>query len=233
MDLGLGLNLNLRSNGGFSPASVSGMAYWYDALMISAANNDPVASWTDLSGNARHVTQATAEKQPLYKTNRINGRPTVLFDGSNDKLVAAFTLAQPVHLFMVINQPTYVEGGRVVDAAGTGGTGNSMGVVNFAATAELTLYAGGFGPAATPSAGPHLITALFSGAASSIGVDGAAPTVGNASTNAPDGLTIGAFGAGDSAFSNTEFGAVLAYTSAQTGATLAAINTYMMSRFGL
>lgn len=59
-----------------------------EADSLSLADNDPVASWTDLSGNAAHAVQATAGKRPLFKTNILNGLPCVLFDNVDDMLVA-------------------------------------------------------------------------------------------------------------------------------------------------
>lgn len=43
-----------------------------------------VARWEDQSGNARHVTQATAARQPSRKVSFVNGRDSVLFAGGAD-----------------------------------------------------------------------------------------------------------------------------------------------------
>jgi len=45
-----------------------------------------VSTWADQTTNGNTVTQATGANQPLYKTNILNGRPVVRFDGSNDVL---------------------------------------------------------------------------------------------------------------------------------------------------
>ncbi len=39
---------------------------------------------TDWSDNADHAIQATASKQPVFKTNIVNGEPVFRFDGSTD-----------------------------------------------------------------------------------------------------------------------------------------------------
>ena len=54
-----------------------------------AANNDPVGYWADQSGNDNHVIQATAGSRPLYQS----AVPGVLFDGTNDVLSCAASLA--------------------------------------------------------------------------------------------------------------------------------------------
>ena len=55
----------------------------------TTTNSVAVSSWIDQSGNANNVAQPTANLQPLYMTNIINGYPCILFDnnsGTNDKL---------------------------------------------------------------------------------------------------------------------------------------------------
>ncbi len=68
---------------------------WLDASRISTlfqdsagttpvtANNDPVGKMLDLSGNNRHVVQATTAAKPTYKTNILNGRSVLGFDGGD------------------------------------------------------------------------------------------------------------------------------------------------------
>ncbi|MDY0152447.1 MAG: T9SS type A sorting domain-containing protein [Candidatus Cloacimonas sp.] len=67
------------------PGNVSsGLQMWLDANALSLNNNDPVSSWTDMSGNTKHATQDTLALRPLYKTNMINGKPAIVFDGLTD-----------------------------------------------------------------------------------------------------------------------------------------------------
>ena len=69
------------------PGNVSsGLMMWLDANALSLSDNDPVSSWTDRSGNSKHAVQDTVGMQPLYKTNIINGKPAIVFDGTNDYL---------------------------------------------------------------------------------------------------------------------------------------------------
>jgi hypothetical protein len=105
--------LRPRAAGTFSPKNLTGLVGWWDANATSSlaqtstgatavtANDDPVAYWGDLSGNGRNLTQTTNNNRPLWKTNSINGKPSLSFDGSNDSLGASFTLAQPCHHFCV------------------------------------------------------------------------------------------------------------------------------------
>jgi hypothetical protein len=69
------------------PATIPDMKFWFRSDTLSAlADNDPVASWSDSSGNGRTATQTTAGRKPLYKTNIQNGKPAVLFDGADDRM---------------------------------------------------------------------------------------------------------------------------------------------------
>ena len=69
-----------------NPRVVSGLTAWYAADQLVLNDGDPVASWSDLSGNSNHATQGTTAAKPLYKASIVNGRPAVLFDGVDDWL---------------------------------------------------------------------------------------------------------------------------------------------------
>jgi hypothetical protein len=70
----------------FDPTAISGLKLWLKADALALANNDPVASWTDSSGNSNHAAQATSGLRPLFKTSIQNGRPVVRFDATDDLL---------------------------------------------------------------------------------------------------------------------------------------------------
>ncbi|MBI5705592.1 MAG: hypothetical protein HZC36_01225 [Armatimonadetes bacterium] len=97
MIVGIGLHAGRRA--GFSPMLL-GPAMWFDASVASSltpypssgqppVNNDSITAWSDLSGNARHLSQGTSSKMPLYKTDVANGLPGVLFDSVDDMMTAA------------------------------------------------------------------------------------------------------------------------------------------------
>lgn len=79
---------------GFTPLSISGLSIWLDAntsgslfqnsdgTSSSAAADDPVGYWKDLSGNGRHYTQSTNNNRPLLKLATHNGKNSLYFDGS-------------------------------------------------------------------------------------------------------------------------------------------------------
>lgn len=80
------------------------LALWLDAEDASTItlNGTTVSQWNDKSGNARHAVQATASDQPTYSTSRINGRPAVFSDGTNDRLnFSSAIIPNNFHIFAV------------------------------------------------------------------------------------------------------------------------------------
>lgn len=76
----------------WTPAALgsSVLKLWLDANDISTITKDGsnyVSQWDDKSGNNNHVYQATGSYQPLFSNN------SIVFDGSNDCLVASNTLS--------------------------------------------------------------------------------------------------------------------------------------------
>lgn len=75
----------------WTPAALdSSLALWLDAADASTItlNGSNVAQWNDKSGNARHATQITPARQPLYDPVGLDGQPTIRCDGVDDNLTA-------------------------------------------------------------------------------------------------------------------------------------------------
>jgi hypothetical protein len=70
----------------FRPTSIQSCNLWISADSLALNDGDSVTTWTDLSGQGNNVSQSNATYRPLYKTNIINGKPALLFDGANDAL---------------------------------------------------------------------------------------------------------------------------------------------------
>jgi hypothetical protein len=71
----------------WTPAELT-TAVWLDAADAATItlNGSGVSQWNDKSGNACHVTQATASKQPSFNASGLNSKGLITFDGSNDLL---------------------------------------------------------------------------------------------------------------------------------------------------
>ncbi|GEM_PF-3396583 len=91
----------------FNPKNLDSLSLLLAADAITGlSDNDSVTTWNDTSGAAENVSQSTAGLKPLYKTNILNGKPVVRFDGSDDYLQAgsalsAFATASAKTIFVV------------------------------------------------------------------------------------------------------------------------------------
>jgi hypothetical protein len=86
----------------FTPAA--GNVLWLKADALSLANNDPVTTWTDSSGNGNDVTQAVAGAKPTYKTNILNGLPVVRGDGGDYLARAVVTTSNQATIMIVLKK---------------------------------------------------------------------------------------------------------------------------------
>ena len=87
-----------------TPTSIASCSVWLKADALSLSNNDPVSLWSDSSGNNNHVTQSNASYNPIYKTNILNGKPAVFFDGSDDLLTSINNSIPIATTFAVFNE---------------------------------------------------------------------------------------------------------------------------------
>jgi hypothetical protein len=81
-----------------------------------SGTNGFVTTWYDQSGNARNATQTTAANQPQIVSSGVvyleNGKPSMKFDGSNDKLLFTYQWANQTfdNYFVTFeNSPTTYE----------------------------------------------------------------------------------------------------------------------------
>lgn len=119
-----------------------------DAL-TSAINGDAIASWPDISGNAKHATQASASLQPIFTTGVANGRPVLRFDGTNDAMSTTLSIAaNPFTIFVVYSCRTATSTGRRVISGSTnwlmGPYNNAYQSFNGAFIAGPTVVVNGF-----------------------------------------------------------------------------------------
>ena len=91
--MGMNPRLMRPTASGFNPASISGLANWWDASAASTVtlNGTTVSSWANrASGPA--LAQGTAGAQPTYTLAGVNGKNVLTFDGG-DLLSASATYA--------------------------------------------------------------------------------------------------------------------------------------------
>jgi len=73
---------------GFSPDSISGLIGWYSAYDLTTAVAGQVSSWEDRSRYGFDLAQGTSGQQPK-RYNNGDGRPYLLFDGTDDNMLTA------------------------------------------------------------------------------------------------------------------------------------------------
>jgi hypothetical protein len=108
-------------------------------------NNDPISTITPTAGlETGALTQPTGTQQPLFKTSAVNGKPSMFFDGSNDRIFNTswstsygpgfVTTPTPVTLFAVVKGTT----GDFINGANSG----VFLACRKTATTTITCYAG-------------------------------------------------------------------------------------------
>lgn len=220
--------------GGWLPTSEAGLAFWYRAdAIVGKSDGDAVSPWSDESGNARDSAQATSTKRPLYKTGRVNGLPSLLFDGTDDYLTVSFTFGQPEHLFLVAKRVTWVDDARVVSGFGSNLLGE---VYSDGGSPQFSVYAGA-GPithagTAWAVGSFELVEILFNGASSSARINADSATTGSAGTSSMAGLTLGGSGLGANC-ANVEIAEAFGYTAVKSGTPLASIQSYAQTKYAL
>lgn len=165
-----------------NPASLVG---WFRKGVGITITGAGVAVWADQSGNGHDLLQGTDTNRPAY-----DGSAIITFDGVDNFLkCVGFAWIQP-HTVAALIKPVAYSGKYWWD----GNTLDKGGMFNSAGS-TMTMYSGSNGPAAAMVAGAfYVVSALYSGAASSLKVDNAAPVTGNPNTGNPAGFTLGANG---------------------------------------
>src|SRR4051812_40132507 len=87
-----------------NPPVSSGLQLWYEANTESQTNGATVTRWRDKSGFSRDLTAASSANGAKFRTNAVNGRAAMEFDGLTSLLKTyetSFTLSQPNTFFVV------------------------------------------------------------------------------------------------------------------------------------
>jgi hypothetical protein len=155
-----------------------------------AASTELVSQWRDVSGNARHIAQATDANKPqllVFGTLR-----ELNFSGA-DRLDGSAALAQPYSVLAYVNATNDAVNQALTDST----VGASALYIDDAAGDKWSLYAGTAavnGPANTGVL--HSVAAVFDGAASKVSMDAGAQTTGNAGADGLTALRVGDNAAG-------------------------------------
>lgn len=217
----------------FRPTDLAGLKLWLDANAISGlVDGDPVATWSDLSGNGNHATQATAANRPLFKTNILNGRPVVRFDGTSDSLLASLAqIPQPLTAIVVA---------RFTGGSGwlfDGDTDRCSFLYDIAGVLKRALFAGAavaYGSSYTLDTW-EVESMVFNGASSALYANGVADTLApaNPGFSALRDLRIGARIGGADGFFTGDIAELIIINRALSDAERKRLDRYFSRRYGI
>lgn len=226
----------------FVPADVSGLWAHYDFSNISTlftdttrttpvtTSGDIIKGVTDLSGNNRHLTEAT--NGPTYTTALFNGLAAARFDGSNDVLATGnVTIAQPFTIVGIFARKS---------TAGAGNNGyiafassfTELGIQNTGGSGTYMMYAGTVVTGAlVGDTSQHCVVGVFNGASGALRKDGSSsavnPGVGGGTAEPLQlGKDPGAI------FLQADYGEVFIYDTALSAGNLTKVDNYSRSKWG-
>jgi len=155
---------------------VTGYSGWWDAsdlASIQVATGGKVATWKDRTGSGRDATQSVDANRPRTGSWTQNGRNVVWASGQTILSGPQPGLtAQPWTVFLVARSDW--ANATQADAFTVWVSGNEWGRIYRTAADAIAIYAGGgFSSSQNWQTGrPRVVSAVFNGASSTIGVDG-------------------------------------------------------------
>ncbi len=229
-----GFESNLTSwNTGSQPDSTSGLQVWLKADSITGLSDDEaVTTWTDSSSVSNNVTQSTADKKPLYKTNIINSQPVVRFDGTNDTLTGAFSssVSTPYTLFAVATfRSSYTSQEAILD-----GGGDLNGYL-FRSVNNSSAYfnnSNQIGSVAATTNNWNIYSVLVNGASSALRANNGTAATGTLAGTALLGLRLAERGGGVE-FGDVDIAEVMVYNSALSTSDRQGLEAYLQGKYGI
>lgn len=219
------------------PLTIPGLVLWLRGDGITGlSDGDPVATWSDESGEGNDAAQGTAAFRPLYKVAIQNGLAVVRFDGVNDLLRVtdlddAFSGISEGTLFAVFAPDGDTNYGVVEFSGAADGfwrwSGDGNGYFALFRAARLAGQ-----PTAQPTSGWHYHT-IRSGAANGYQIRRNGSLDVNTTTNW--GISADARIAMEGAANQFkgDIGEILVYADELTDAQVSTLETYLANKWGL
>jgi hypothetical protein len=214
----------------FSPDSIAGLQVWLEADALSLADTDPVATWTDSSGNGHDFTAAGGVR-PIYRTGILNGLPVVRFatdDEMTSDLTGVFASAATLFVVYTVSGDTDYS---IYETTTTGDgfwrwSGDGNGYARTFRSARIATY-----PLATATTGTRVASVVSSGSTFQVYFDGVGQ---GAQAAAFSGGTTHVLGsAGGKEFLEGDIAEVIAYDSALSDSDRQAVEAYLADKWGL
>lgn len=221
-------NVRVKSEDTYPSVLDNDTVLWLDfaETYVTKDGSNRVSFWADRSINGNDLTQAVTGQQPTWSSDGI------LFDAIDDFMSnVGFTLGQPIMIYAVLRQITWVRYNRFWE----GDVSNGGVVYQTPSSPDITAYSGIL---STPS--PNLvlntfgiIRVKFNGASSTFQIDDNSQIAGNFGTNDMNGIWLGSGRNGTSLWSNIEVKELIFRDIADSGVDEAEIYAYLKSKHGL
>lgn len=212
---------------GSGDAVINGLnpAAWFRFQQGITASAGLVSQWSDQSGNARHLLQASGPAQPVLQTDL-----SILFDGVAQAMATAgFTFSQPLTIYLLAKQVTWTN----LDLAFDGLTG-AVQLRQNTSSPNVTLNAGSIlGDNSGWAVNTYAVLAsVFNGVSSALQINNGAPMTGDAGASNAGGFTLGSSRAA-STFANIQVKEVILFPAAHDAATRATVVSYLATFGGI
>jgi hypothetical protein len=207
------------------PALKPGWASRYKANALAGTAGDIIASWADAGPAGVAFTGANGP------TLRSAPFPYVEFDGVNDTLSRAGVPATPGTILIVGRIRVLASGGSQIFSAGNGSVNQNVGkssAGNWIANSGGVLDSGVVADTAWV-----VVSAVFDGATSLIGINGEPPLAGSAGTNTSATVTYLGRAGNTATFYQVDIAEVIMYGTALSSADLWASALQLMADYGL
>ena len=205
----------------YAAGPIETQAAWFRFKLGITSSSNAVSQWDDLSGNDRHLIQATGTNQPALQSDR-----SILFDGVDNYLKCdAFTLNQPETVYILFKSVTLTENDSVLD----GDALNSMRVYQDTATTVGGFAGSGFGSNTIAADTYVALTAVYNGLnpASLVQLNAGAAVTGSSGAANAGGFTLGANGTVVGTYLNIRVKEVLIYATAHDATQRARVISYL------
>lgn len=188
-----------------------------------------VPSWNDLVVSDDLTDLGNSTRTPDFSSSAINGHNAVLFDGTNHMLSKTFTLTQPVTIFLVIKQITWINNDTMLNGIGS----NQFLWRMHTTTPKTHLYAGSSGADdANMVIGTwHVVSLIGNGASSSIRVDDNSATSASIGTQDPGGIELARNGT--AAYCNMSITELVIYETALSSGDRDASHDFLKDKYAL
>jgi hypothetical protein len=208
---------------------------WQLSSLITPAiaDSDPVGGWVDQQSGYNPI-QATTAYRATLKTNILNGKSVIRFNGTSSFLSSgtfssALTSSTVILVANIRSAP--VAYGCFFDGITSS---NRNAIQCNLASPNYRIYAGSTGPIFSSAVGSwSIINAVFNGASSAVHVNGGSDITGSAGTQTLTGISLGCEYNGATYYAQVDFAEVIVATGALSSGLRTQLDSYLNARYAI